>query len=104
MAHTASKGLRELADLLDSMADEGFDVNASVHIEGITQSNQKAIFKRLGLSVKKPLKDSDLFIYPEGEINGVKLSAMLYARDFCERKTVMRLVEVWTCGGQELSA
>lgn len=111
--HPSSAGLRQLADFLDSCAEEGIDVNPLSYVffnnpYGATKESQvsvcAALSKRLPSSIKM---DDPSMPYATAEIthefSGVCATFRFSADALCEQVTEMREVKVWKCGGVEVT-
>lgn len=102
MSHPASEGLRMLADKLDQMAkDDGVApfIAASMHL---TKADFSVTCRRLDL-VTKPIKDDSIFVDVAGKSGELQITGFANRRDMCVKKTVMKAVEVWVCGDEDVA-
>lgn len=100
--HTASAGLRILADELDALAADGTSPNVEVQIR-LTRDQRHIVCERLQLD-PEPIAESrgayDMFRATRN-IGALEIRGWNWLGELCEKRTVTRQVEVWTCGDDE---
>lgn len=112
--HPSSKGLRELADFLDSCVEDGLKVPPIqlVYIPPSLWDDQpndqvraacKELCKRLGVSVKVPGGDSPwASVDVQAKFDGVPFTVSFNAGVVLKQVEEMQPVKVWKCGGVEV--
>jgi len=102
MSHPASDGLRQLADKLDQMAkDDGVVLTVKAEID-LTKADFSIACRRLDM-VTRPIKDEDTFVIANGKAGELTITGVAWRRDMCVKKTVMKAVEVWVCGDEDVA-
>lgn len=102
VTHPASEGLRLLADQLDRMVcEDGITLNVKAEFQ-FTKADFSIACRRLDM-VTRPIKDEDLFVNATGKVGELTISGYAWRREMCVKKTVMKAVEVWVCGDEDMS-
>lgn len=108
--HNATRGIRQFADELDAYVEKYGALPNELRIDfRFSKLDYSRLCRHFDLTTN-PIPDSarsDQFYIVRGKrqlADGLEVHGWSFISDLCESKTVMRKVQTWVCGHEDLAA